>query len=127
MAPGICSTLGTIRSPGMASISCRCSGGQTVSGSSVQQSSGWIGHQSGCFTASSYTTAMSPRLVSYQELLVGTEQRAQLGVLRLRLERLGLQVSRLHTGHAELADGAPQRLRHRRLVGQRTEVAVLHW
>ena len=51
-----------MRSPGIASIRRRWSGGQTVSGSSVQQSSGWIGHQSGCFIASSYTAAMSPRL-----------------------------------------------------------------
>ena len=37
-APGIASASGTIRSPGIASINWRCSGVQTTSGSSVQQS-----------------------------------------------------------------------------------------
>ena len=62
--PASANARGCIRSPDNASSSRRWSGFQLASGSSVQQSCDWIGHQSGCRTASWYTVAISARLWS---------------------------------------------------------------
>ena len=56
---------------------------------------------------------------------VGREQRDDLGVLRRALERLGGHGVRLDARHPQLAHRRPQRLRQRRLVGERPEVAAL--
>ncbi len=63
--------------------------------------------------------------VGYQEPFVRAEQRAELGMFVPGLERFRLEIPGLHPRHPQLTHGRPQRLRHRRLLGQRTEVALV--
>ena len=117
---------GTMRSPGIASMSRRCSGDQTTSGSSVQQSCGWIGHQSRCCERFLEDGRRSPRRFVLEEVLVArAAARRSSACFSGDANASGVQIRGAHAGHAQLADRRPQRDRHLRLVGERAEVSAL--
>ena len=122
--PGSANARGCSRSPGSESRSRRWSGFQLASGSSVQQSCGWIGHQSGCRTASWYTVAMSARLWSERNCSYARSSATSSRVLRGRRERGGREGVRSETSHPQFAHGGPERLRERRMPGERPEVTA---